>query len=91
MNNYRALRDAEKPPCGVRTEEHADKAYNQEYDKLKIKEVVGSVSAAHIFIQFVFEWKSEVWRHLNGFIGINCIDFEFSDNIKFEFNGVRID
>ena len=43
------------------------------------------------FMQFVFEWKSEVWRHLNGFQGIDCIDFEFSDNIKFEFNGVRID
>ena len=43
------------------------------------------------FMQFVFEWKSEVWRHLNGFLGIDCIDFEFSDNIKFEFNGVRID
>ena len=43
------------------------------------------------FMQFVFEWKNEVCDHLNGYSGIDCIMFEFDENIKFEFNGVRFD
>ena len=43
------------------------------------------------FMQFVFEWKDEVWSHLNGYSGLDCVEFEFGDNIKFEFNGVRFD
>jgi hypothetical protein len=33
------------------------------------------------FMQFVFEWKEYVYSHLNGFCGIDCIEFEFDGNI----------
>jgi hypothetical protein len=44
------------------------------------------------FMEFLFEWKNDVWAHLNGYSGLDGVNFEFDKNIDINFfNGFRID
>lgn len=37
------------------------------------------------YMEFIFWWKDNIFSHLNGFSGIDCIKFEFDKNININF------
>ena len=35
---------------------------------------------------FLFSYSRDVWPHLCGFCGFDCVDFEFDEKVKIDFN-----
>lgn len=40
----------------------------------------------HDLMNFITDWKDNVWKRLNGYSGMSGIKFEFDENISVDFN-----